>query len=296
MDIVFYNEGDKESARKEADWMRVDAHQHYWSIERGDYGWITPDIPVLHRDFLPQDLEPYINKYKLDGTIVVQAAATLAETDYLLALSETSDTILGVVAWLDLADPEYVSHYKRFAEHPKFVGFRVMIQEMPDANAVLEPGFVEALTFFAEQGVPVDLLVVSHQLEPVVELLERVPNLRAVIDHIAKPRIRDGVMEPWKSQMSRIASHPNLYCKLSGMVTEANHNSWNPSDFTGYIRHVLDVFGPDRVMFGSDWPVCLLAASYDEVVDVLQEAIPDSWTEDNRQRLFGLNAKEFYKI
>lgn len=276
--------------------MRLDAHQHYWRIERGDYGWITPDIPVLYRDFLPQHLEPLLNKHKLDGSIVVQAAATLAETDYLLGLSEGEDTILGVVAWLDLTDANYPSHYERFAQHPKFVGFRIMIQDMPDANVILEPRFVEALTFFAEKGVPVDLLVVSHQLEPLVKLLDQVSGLHAVIDHIAKPRIKDGVLEPWKTQMSQIAAHPNIYCKLSGMVTEADHGSWKPADFQPYIEHVLNVFGTDRVMFGSDWPVSLLAATYDELVDVLEQALPRTWTEVERDRLFGLNAKEFYQL
>ncbi|CAM4106471.1 amidohydrolase family protein [Paenibacillus alkaliterrae] len=276
--------------------MRLDAHQHYWSIERGDYGWITPDIPVLYRDFLPGDLKVHLDKHKLDGSIVVQAAATQAETDYLLKLSENEPSIKGVVAWLDLADPYYRIQYERFAKHPKLVGFRVMIQEMPDANAVLGPAFVEALTYFADQGTPVDLLVVSHQLETVIELLDRVPDLHAVIDHIAKPRIRDGVMEPWKSQMSLIAAHPHIYCKLSGMVTEAEHDSWKRSDFVAYIRHMISVFGPGRVMFGSDWPVCLLAASYDEVVDILESALPETWTETDRERLFGLNAKEFYKL
>lgn len=276
--------------------MRIDAHQHYWSIERGDYGWITADIPVLYRDFLPQHLEPHLNKHKLDGSIVVQAAATLAETDYLLTLSESSETILGVVAWLDLADPDYRNHYERFAQHPKFVGFRIMIQEMPDASTILAPQFVEALTYFADKGVPIDLLVVSHQLEPLVELLDKVPGLHAVIDHIAKPRIKDEALEPWKSQLRQIAVHPNLYCKLSGMVTEADHEGWQSADFKPYIEHVLEVFGSKRVMFGSDWPVSLLAASYDEVVEVLEQALPDTWTESERELLFGQNAKEFYRI
>ncbi|WP_029192753.1 amidohydrolase family protein [Paenibacillus harenae] len=276
--------------------MRIDAHQHYWSIERGDYGWITPEIPALYRNFLPEHLEAHLNKHKLDGTIVVQAAPTLAETEYLLSLSEASDSILGVVGWLDPADPDCRSHYERFAKHPKFVGIRVMIQEMPDAREVLKPDSVEALAWLAEKDVPVDLLVVSHQLEPVLELLDFVPGLHAVIDHIAKPRIREGILEPWKIQMARIAAFPNLYCKLSGMVTEADHGNWKTEDFTAYIRHALEVFGPERVMFGSDWPVCLLAADYDEVVRVLEAGLPEPWTEENRKRLYGLNAKEFYRI
>ncbi|BBH21425.1 amidohydrolase [Paenibacillus baekrokdamisoli] len=275
--------------------MRIDAHQHYWKIDRGDYDWLTPELPQLYRDFLPHDLLPHLKEQMVDGTIVVQAAQTLEETDYLLKLAETTDSILGVVGWLDLNAPDYAQHYERFQAHPKFLGFRVMIQEMTNASAILEPHFVDALKWFAQREVPIDLLVISHQLEFLVELLKEVPDLRGVIDHIAKPRIADAVIEPWASQMKEIAKHPNLYCKLSGMVTEADHKEWKLSDFTSYIRLVLEAFGPNRVMFGSDWPVCLLAASYDEVVNVLVAAIPDSWTDQDKERLFGLNAKAFYK-
>ncbi|OCT14674.1 amidohydrolase [Paenibacillus pectinilyticus] len=276
--------------------MRIDAHQHYWKIDRGDYGWLSPKLPVLYRDFLPDDLTPHLGQNHLDQTIVVQAAPTLEETDYLLALSEHSDTIAGVVGWLDLDDPDYVVHYKKHSEHPNYVGFRIMIQEMADARAILQPHFVEALRYFASEDVPVDLLVVAHQLEPVIELLELVPGLRAVIDHIAKPSIAAGVIEPWKSQMAAIAAHPNIYCKVSGMVTEASHTDWKQEDFTTYIQHILASFGTERVMFGSDWPVCLLAAGYEDVVDVVTHALPEGWSEEANARLFGLNAKAFYKL
>ncbi|UJF32374.1 amidohydrolase family protein [Paenibacillus hexagrammi] len=276
--------------------MRIDAHQHYWRIERGDYGWITPDLPVLYRDFSPQDLLPHLKQHQLDGSIAVQAAPTLAETDYLLSLADTDDSILGVVGWLDLHDPEHRSHYERFSRHPKFVGFRIMIQEMPDASSILEPSFLEALSAYAAEDVPIDLLVVSHQLPPLVRLLERVPHLRGVIDHLAKPRIAEGATAPWLSYMREIAAHPKLYCKLSGMVTEADHRHWKQADFTFYIRQILELFGPQRVMFGSDWPVCLLAASYDQTMSVLQQAIPDSWSEQERTLLFGENARTFYKL
>ncbi|UVI28517.1 amidohydrolase family protein [Paenibacillus spongiae] len=276
--------------------MRIDAHQHYWKLGRGDYNWLSPNSGVLYRDYLPEELLPHVREHQLDGTILVQAAATLEETEYMLSLSDTNDSILGVVGWLDLHDPAYRDHFEKFSRHPKFAGFRVMIQDMPDAHEVLEPDVVEALTYFAGKDVPVDLLLVSHQLDVVVELLERVPGLRGVIDHIAKPRIADGILEPWMSQMSAIAKHPNIYCKLSGMVTEADHTSWKPQDFSAYIRPILDMFGPERVMFGSDWPVCLLAASYDQVVDILEQALPDSLSAEDRAKLFGLNAKKFYKL
>jgi len=276
--------------------MRIDAHQHYWKIERGDYGWITPEIKRLYRDYVPEHLQPHLRDHRLDGTIVVQAAPTYEETDFLLQLAETTDSIAGVVGWLDLFGPDHHTHFKRFSAHPKFVGFRVMIQEMADARDILKPSFVKALQQYAAEDVPVDLLVVSHQLEPLVELLKQVPGLRGVIDHIAKPRIADKLMEPWASRMAEIAGHSNIYCKLSGMVTEADHGGWQPEDFVPYIQHTLGCFGPRRVMFGSDWPVCLLAAEYDQVVDVLEKAIPDSWTEQDKERLFGLNTIDFYKL
>ena len=171
-----------------------------------------------------------------------------------------------------------------------------MIQELPDARVILQPHFVEALRYFAKEDVPIDLLVVAHQLETVIELLELVPGLRAVIDHIAKPTIAKGVIEPWKSQMAAIAKHPNIYCKVSGLVTEASHSDWKPEDFTAYAQHILEVFGTERVMFGSDWPVCLLAAEYEDVVSIVMQSLPESWSEEDKARLFGLNAKEFYKL
>ncbi|MFC3804323.1 amidohydrolase family protein [Cohnella sp. GCM10012308] len=276
--------------------MRIDAHQHYWQIERGDYGWLTPDIPVLNRDFLPPDLKSHLDAHRLDGSIVVQAAPTPEETEFLLSLAATDDSIKGVVGFLDLADASHPVHFERFARHPKFVGFRITIQDMPDARVIVDPAYVEALRSYAVQGIAVDLLVKSDQLEPLIELVKQVPGLHGVIDHIAKPRIAEGAMEPWADQIAELASHANLYCKLSGMVTEADHERWKAEQFIPYVRHVLACFGPDRVMFGSDWPVCLLAAGYDEVVDILERALPDTWGDEEREKLFGLNAKAFYRL
>ncbi|MFC4307278.1 amidohydrolase family protein [Cohnella boryungensis] len=276
--------------------MRIDAHQHYWRIDRGDYGWITPELPVLYRDLLPEQLKPHLDKHRIDGTIVVQAAPTLAETEYILSLADKEESIVGVVGWLDLHDPAHRDHFERFSGHRKFVGFRTMIQEMPDAERILEPGYVEALRGYADAGVPVDLLVLSHQLEPLARLLDQVPNLRGVIDHLAKPPIAEGRMEPWLTSMTEIAKHEGIYCKLSGMVTEADHGNWRHEQFVEYIRHMIALFGPKRLMFGSDWPVCLLAASYDQVIEVLERSLPPDWGETERAGLYGLNAKEFYKL
>lgn len=276
--------------------MRIDAHQHYWRIERGDYGWITPDTPELYRDFLPEDLRPLLKKNDLDGSVVVQAAPTIEETEFLLTLAANHESILGVVGWLDLFDPNHRRHFERFCQHEKFLGFRMMIQEMPDSSRILDEALITALRGYEKEDVPVDLLVLSSQLEHTVQMLHQVPNLRGVIDHIAKPRVRDMEMDSWLQAMREIACFPNIYCKLSGLVTEGDHLNWKTQDFIPYIHHVLQLFGPDRVMFGSDWPVCLLAAEYDEVVQLLQEAVPAQWGKSEQNKLFGLNAKEFYKL
>ncbi|ASA24031.1 amidohydrolase family protein [Paenibacillus donghaensis] len=276
--------------------MRIDSHQHYWKIERGDYGWITPKLPVLHRDFGPGQLEPHLMRHQLDGSIVVQAAPTLAETDYILSLSGQSEQILGVVGYLDPADPACREHYAAMAAHPKLVGIRVMIQEMEQAGELLQPPIMEAFHWLAHEQINVDLLVVADQLPQLLKLLEQVPHLRGVIDHIAKPDIAAGRLEPWGEQLRLLAGYPNVYCKLSGMVTEAVHQHWSTEDFRPYITQVLDCFGPRRVLFGSDWPVCLLSASYDEVVGVLEACLPEGYTEEDRERLFGRNAAEFYRL
>ncbi|PAD78627.1 amidohydrolase family protein [Paenibacillus campinasensis] len=277
--------------------MRIDAHQHFWKIERNDYGWITPEIPVLYRDYLPSDLRPHLQRHGIGQTILVQAAPTIEETEYILKLSETADFVAGVVGWLDLENPAFMEQFRRFNRHPKFIGFRVMIQDMADPNVILSPTWIEALSYFAEQDVPVDLLVLADQLPQLAQLLERVPRLRGVVDHLAKPPIASGIMEPWRSHMAEIAQYPNIFCKLSGMVTEADRQGWRKDDFAAYVREALDLFGPERVMFGSDWPVCLLAATYDDVVDVLQHALRDRQLPPAAiEAVFGANAAKFYKL
>jgi len=275
--------------------MRIDSHQHYWRISRNDYGWITPELPVLYRDFLEKDLRPHLEKNKIDKTIVVQAAPTIEETEFILSLSNESETIAGVVGWIDIEDISYKERLENFRKHPKFVGIRIMIQDMPDERVILKPHYLEAFSYFEKMDIPVDLLVRSDQLSVVVELLKYV-SIRAVIDHIAKPQIKAGTLEPWKSQMKQIAKHPNIYCKLSGMVTEADHHNWEKEEFIPYVRHIVNEFGVNRVMFGSDWPVCLLSASYDDVYNLLKETLPPNLTEVEEERIFGGNALKFYKL
>lgn len=275
--------------------MRIDAHQHYWNIERGNLGWLEEGT-VLYRNYLPDDLKPSLSNQRIDATIVVQAEPKHEETEFLLSLAASDSSIAGVVGWLDLESPDYKAVYERFKRDPKYVGFRVMIQEMADANQVLSPLYIEALTYFADLEEPIDLLMKSSQLNAVVRLLEKVPHLRGVIDHIGKPPIAAGELEPWKEQLRIIASYPNIYCKLSGMVTEADHSQWKQEQFAPYIQHAIECFGSKRIMFGSDWPVCLLAATYDQCMEVLESALPKEFGTEERGALFGGNAAEFYRI
>lgn len=276
--------------------MRIDAHQHYWKLSRGDYSWITEELTILRRDYLPEHLQPHLHQQQIDKTIVVQAAPTLAETEFLLSLSEKDDSIAGVVGWLDLESSDYKAQFDRLRRHPRFVGFRIMIQDMEDPAVLLKSWYIEALRYFAELDVPVDLLLRADQLTWLLAVMEQVPNVRGVIDHLAKPNIAKAEWEPWKSQMSQLASYPSLYCKLSGMVTEADHQHWKAEELIRYIDHILQEFGPERVMYGSDWPVCLLAASYEEVIAVLEAAIAKQLTTAEKEQLFGGNAQIFYKL
>lgn len=276
--------------------MRIDAHQHYWRPERGDYGWLTPAMTTLYRDYLPEHLAGHLQAGGIDGTIVVQAAATHEETAFMLSLADRDERIFGVVGWIDLLSPAYREQLDRFRRHPKFVGIRVMIQDMPDPGVILEPAYIEAFRYLERERLPVDLLVTAGQLPVLLQLLKEVPSLHGVVDHLAKPPIASGSLEPWSAQIGEIAGYPGIYCKLSGMVTEAKRDGWQYADFVPYVRVVLEAFGMKRVMFGSDWPVCLLAASYEEVLEALERALPDTMDTGAKADLFGGNARTFYGL
>jgi len=276
--------------------MRIDSHQHYWKVERGDYQWMTRAVPVLYRDYLPSDLRPCLLRHNIQKTVLVQAAQTVAETDFLLGLAAEDDSIAGVVGWLDMEDPDFPAQFDRYRKMPKFIGLRPMLQDIPDDRWILRPNVLSALEVVAESDFPFEFLTYPRHLPFVLEVLESVPRLRAVIDHISKPEIRSGKLDPWRSWITRLAERPNLYCKLSGMITEADHRHWSPGDLRPYVNHVIQCFGFDRVMFGSDWPVCLCAGSYDEVIGALGEVLSSQLDADTESKLFGENAIRFYKL
>jgi L-fuconolactonase len=277
--------------------MKVDAHQHYWKPDRGDYGFLTPDAGILYRDYLPEDLKPLLAAEGFGKTIVVQAAPTEEETRYLLGLAAPEPTIAGVVGWIDfemestLFDRELVALRKE----PAIVGVRPMLQQLP-SDYVLQPQVLRNLGAFAESGLVLDWLVYPRHLPAVHRAMSLYPNLRGVIDHLAKPDIASGAMEPWKEWMSRLAELPNLACKLSGMVTEAGPGRPNASVLMPYAAHVFERFREDRVLFGSDWPVCLLSASFGEVAAIAKDLVPAGWTEAQRDKLFGGNAVRWYGL
>ncbi|MCD9023619.1 amidohydrolase family protein [Cohnella silvisoli] len=274
--------------------MKVDSHQHYWKPSRNDYGWLTPETGVLYADYMPDQLHPLLQQYNFDRTIVVQAAPTIAETEFLLSLCDKEETLAGVVGWLDLESDGFARDFARLLRNPYFVGIRPMLQDMDDDAYILRPKVIESLKALAEDDFPIDLQLRPRHLPHVVRLFEKMPKLKAVIDHLAKPYIADGTLEPWKQQIGEIARHGNVYCKLSGMVTEARQQ-WSPADFIPYVHHIVDVFGTDRIMFGSDWPVCL-PTEYGEVVKLLLDALPETVTNEDREKLFGSNAIFFYQL
>lgn len=276
--------------------MRIDSHQHYWKADRGDYHWMSPAVAILCRDHLPADLLPSLQRHNIDKTILVQAAQTVAETDFLLDLAANDDTIAGVVGWLDMDDSSFPAQFAKFRTRKKFIGLRPMLQDIEDDRWILRPRVLESLQLVADADFPFEFLTYTRHLPFVLEALEKTRGLRAVIDHVSKPEIRAANLEPWLTLMTQAAQHPNLYCKLSGMITEADHQTWAPADLRPYVEHVVQCFGVDRVMFGSDWPVCLLAGSYDRVIGALREILAPQLDDETEQKVFGANAARFYKL
>ncbi|UDL92590.1 amidohydrolase family protein [Mesorhizobium sp. PAMC28654] len=275
----------------------VDAHHHFWRVDRGDYHWMSPGMGLpLYRDYLPQDMAPLLRKAGVDKTVVVQAAQTEDETAFLLALASEADFVAGVVGWLDMEAPAFAAKLDTLIANPKFVGLRPMLQDLADDGYILRPAVISSLRVIAERGVAFDVLTYPRHLRNVAKALEAVPGLRAVIDHISKPSIASGAFNGWASDLQRIAAFPNVFCKLSGMITEADHGNWRPQDLKPYVDQALLSFGADRLMFGSDWPVCLLAGSYAEALNALRTVLDPQLSKDQQAAVYGLNAVRFYQL
>ena len=266
----------------------IDAHQHFWSLARGDYGWLTPELEPLYQDFLPADLAPILEKHQIDGTILVQAAPTVAETEYMLGLAEQNSFIKGVVGWVDFDSPRAPDHLVRLAQHPAFVGVRPMIQDIAADDWMLQEHLRPVFETVIAQNLTFDALVLPQHLGNLNILLAQYPEMRVVIDHAAKPLIRDGMIKGWAEDMMTLANETNALCKLSGLVTEAAKN-WTVDDLKPYVDHLLECFGAERLIWGSDWPVCTLHSSYDRWVETTDLLLQDLSATD-REAVLGKNA------
>ena len=272
--------------------MRLDAHQHFWSYAAAQYPWIPPGSP-LHRSWLPDDLAVLQKPLGFDGSIAVQARQVVEESDWLLGLADQHETVKGVVGWVDLRSDRVEADLERLAQHPKFVGVRHVVQEEPDDDFMLGQDFQGGISKLAAYGLTYDLLIYPKQLAAAIRLTENFPAQPFVLDHIAKPPIKAGALEPWATQLRQLAKLPNVHCKVSGMLTEADHRAWTPEQFRPYLNVVFEAFGPSRLMYGSDWPVCLFAGSYEQSFRLVDD-YAQGFTEAERAGLFGGNAAAFY--
>jgi L-fuconolactonase len=272
--------------------MRLDAHQHFWSYDAAQYPWIPPGSP-LHRSWLPDDLAALQRPLGFDGSIAVQARQVIEESDWLLGLADQHETVKGVVGWVDLRSDRVEADLERLAQHPKFVGVRHVVQEEPDDAFMLGQDFQRGISKLAAYGLTYDILIFPKQLEAAIRLAENFPAQPFVLDHIAKPPIKAGSVEPWASQIRRLAQFPNVHCKVSGMLTEADHQTWKAAQFQPYLDIVFEAFGLSRLMYGSDWPVCLFAGSYQQAYRLVDD-YTRGLTDAERTGLFGGNAATFY--
>jgi L-fuconolactonase len=275
--------------------QRIDAHHHLWRYEKEQYGWIGENMEVLARDFSPRDLERELAFSGIDGSVAVQARQSIEETDWLLSLADECDAIRGVVGWAPIASPEFPRELERLRKFKKLKGLRHVVQDEPDDQFLQRPDFNRGIAQLKHFGLAYDILIFERQLPAAIAFVDRHPQQVFVLDHIAKPLIRDRALEPWRTNIRELARRENVYCKLSGMVTEANWTNWCAADLKPYFDVVLDAFGPKRLMAGSDWPVCCLATTHREWFSTLDELI-GGLSNAEREMIQGRVAIEAYSL
>lgn len=277
--------------------MRIDAHQHFWNYtaHAADYVWMGEQEGALRRDFLPDDLAPHLRAAGFEGTVAVQARELVRETDFLLEWADLRPWILGVVGWIDLCDPAAERLIERYAAHPKLKGLRLLIHDRPDPDFAVSPAHVRGIGWLARHGLAYDLLLKPPHLAAAIRLADRFPNQRFVVDHLAKPAVTGGLPSPWREEIRELARRPNVWCKVSGLVTLADWSRWTPAQFTPVLDHAYEAFGPGRLMIGSDWPVCTCAATYERTMQVALD-----WSarlsSAERSAILGETAAEFYHL
>ncbi len=276
--------------------MIIDAHHHFWRLGQFDTRWLeTPEHAPIRRDYEPRDLKPLIDASGVSKTVFVQTQHDLEETRWVLSLADAHDWICGVVGWVDLASDACGQQLDELTAHPKFVGVRHVTQDEPDDDFIIRPDVIQGLRELERRAVPFDLLFYVRHLRHAVTLARELPELPMVIDHLSKPHIKAGRLDDWEPQFRAAAACPNLMCKISGMITEADWQAWTVDDLRPYVEIALDAFGPERLMFGSDWPVCELAGTYPQVFHACSELI-SGLTETERTRILGGTAQDFYRL
>ncbi len=275
--------------------MTIDAHHHLWRYTPQEYGWIDDTMQLLRRDFLPADLKSAMRSAGVDGTIAVQARQTLEETRWLLDLADENDEIRGVTGWAPIAGPEFPGVMEEFDGRAKLKALRHVIQGERDENYILREDFNSGVRALEGSGLVYEILIYERHLPQTIEFVDRHPNQLFVLDHLAKPLIAGGVKEPWAMQMRELGKRENVWCKVSGMVTEADWRAWTPETLKPYMDVAVEAFGPQRLMAGSDWPVCLVACSYERWWQVLR-AYFSSFSQQEREKIFGQNAVEVYNL
>ncbi|NME71046.1 amidohydrolase family protein [Flammeovirga aprica] len=272
---------------------KIDAHHHLWKYSPVEHAWIDDSMSVLKQDFLPKDLWKEMEKAGYSGCVAVQASQTEKETQFLLSEASVNPFILGVVGWVNLRHSNIRERLNYFSQFSDFKGVRHVLQDEEDDQFMLQPDFLKGIESLSEFNLTYDILIFPKHLPFALQLVEKFPEQPFVIDHIAKPEIKDGNFSPWKEDIEAVAKHDNVYCKLSGMVTEADWKNWTEEEIHQYIKVVVDAFGVDRVMIGSDWPVCKLAGEYSTVMQVVENFFTK---EEDKAKVLGKNAEEFYSL
>jgi L-fuconolactonase len=275
--------------------MRIDSHQHFWLYSPAEHTWMSDEMGGLKRDFLPEDLQPLLQSSGFDGCIAVQARQTLEETRWLLELADKHAFIKGVVGCVDLRSTDLPNQLETFAAYPKFVGVRHMVQDEPDDEFVLRAEFINGIAQLKQYDLTYDLLLHPKHLRVAAQLVQKFPEQPFVLDHIGKPRIAEGLLSPWQEDLRALASAQNVWCKLSGMVTEAKWNQWKPADFTPYFDSVVEAFTPERLMIGSDWPVCLLSGDYASTTQIAIDYVRQ-FPPAVQAGVLGENCARFYGV
>jgi L-fuconolactonase len=274
---------------------RIDSHQHFWHYNQAELTWMSDVMPVLKKDFMPGDLAPLLSQIKFDGCIAVQARQSILETEWLLKLADQNDFVKGVVGWVDLRSLDIAEVLSGFANEKKLVGVRHVVHDEPDINFMLQPAFQRGIAALKEFDLTYDLLLFPKHIPVALKLVEKFHQQRFVVDHLAKPFIKNREFSPWKEDLQELAKHENVYCKLSGMTTEAKWNEWKDDEFRPYLDIVIEAFDLNRIMIGSDWPVCSLSGKYSDTMNIVID-YASQFPKEISDRILGGNCIDFYRI